>query len=162
MSPFTYISPHKSTCVSNGCLPRSTIWDKIQLPDRVFAKLLKLIPAYLRRKGIRKIDDQTTGGLCNPGLLHRKFESKHSTNARPSAVARFHDNLAGEVRPIVHTQSLTFLGLSIHSQAMFLNLPEKKILNVQNKFQSHSPSAHDVASLIGTLEAARPTIWLPP
>ena len=39
------------------CLPRSAIWDKIQLPDRVFAKLLKLIPAYLRRKGIRKIDD---------------------------------------------------------------------------------------------------------
>ena len=103
-----------------------------------------------------------TGRLSNPGLLHRKSESKHSTNTRPSAVTRFHDNLVGEVRPIVHTRSLTFLGLSIHSQTMFLNLPEKKILNVQNKFQSHSQSAHDVASLIRTLEAARLTIWLPP
>ena len=61
---------------------------------------------------------------------------------------------------------MTFLGLSIDSQTMSLSLPEKKILDIQNKCQSlirnPTTSARAVASLIGTLEAARPAIWQAP
>ena len=67
---------------------------------------------------------------------------------------------------VVPTQSLTFLGLSVDSQTMSLSLPEKKILNIQSKCQSlirnPTSSAREVASLIGTLEAARPAIWQAP
>ena len=49
---------------------------------------------------------------------------------------------------------------------MSLSLPEKKILNIQNKCQTlicnPTPSVRKVASLIGTLEAARPAIWQAP
>ena len=67
---------------------------------------------------------------------------------------------------LVPTQSLTFLGLSIDLRTMSLSLPEKKILNIQSKCQRliRNPfsSAREVASLIGTLESARPAIWQAP
>ena len=49
---------------------------------------------------------------------------------------------------------------------MSLSLPEKKILDIQNKCQSlirnPTTSARTVASLIGTLEVAHPAIWQAP
>ena len=67
---------------------------------------------------------------------------------------------------LVPTQSLTFLGLSIDSQTMSLSLPEKKILDIQNKCQSlicnPTTSARTVARLIGTLEVAHPATWQAP
>ena len=40
--------------------------------------------------------------LPNPGLLHKRVKSKHSTNTRPSAVARFHHKL-GKVHASPHS-----------------------------------------------------------
>ena len=120
------------------CLPRPTICAKYS--SQGIYKANKTHSSLLAEK--RYSNNRLPIQHPNPGLLHRRVRSKHLTNTRPSAVARFHHKLA-EVRLTPHsvpTQSLTFLVLSIDSQTMSLSLPEKKVLNIQNKCQSHSQS----------------------
>ena len=62
-------------------------------------------------------------------------------------MTRFHHKL-GEV-PLVPTWSLTFLGLSIDSQTMSLSLPEKKILDIQNKMSKPHSQSHYISSHSG-------------
>ena len=50
----------------------------------------------------RYSNNRLPGRLPNPGLIHKRVKSKHSTNTRPSAVARFHHNL-GKVDASPHS-----------------------------------------------------------
>ena len=129
---------------------------------RVFTKLLKPVAAYLRKRGIRIIvylDDFLILGSSIE-------ESKANTQLTLDLLQWLGFTINWDKSFLVPTQSLTFLGLSIDSQTMSLSLPEKKILNIQNKCQrlirNPTASARTVASLIGTLEAARPAIWQAP
>ena len=128
----------------------------------VFTKLIKPIAAYLRKRGIRIIvylDDFLILGSSIE-------ESKANTQLTLDLLQWLGFTINWEKSVLVPTQSLTFLGLSIDSQTMLLSLPERKVLNIQNRCQSlicnPTPSAREVASLIGTLEAARPAIWQAP
>ena len=129
---------------------------------RVFTKLIKPVAAYLRKRGIRIIvylDDFLILGSSIE-------ESIANTWQTLTLLQRLGFTINWEKSILEPTQSLTFLGLVIDSQTMSLTLPEKKILNIQNKCQrlllNPTPSAREVASLIGTLEAARPAIWQAP
>ena len=129
---------------------------------RVFTELLKPVAAYWRKRGIRIIvylDDFL--------ILGSSIEdSKVNTQLTLDLLQWLGFTINWEKSLLVPTQSLTFLGLSIDSQTMSLSLPEKKVLDIQNKCQSlirnPTTSARAVASLIGTLEAARPAIWQAP
>ena len=129
---------------------------------RVFTKLLKPVAAYLRKRGIRIIvylDDFL--------ILGSSIEdSKVNTQLTLDLLQWLGFTINWEKSLLVPNQSLTFLGLSIDSQTMSFSLPEKKILDIQNKCQSliRNPTtpARAVASLIGTLEAARRAIWQAP
>ena len=61
---------------------------------------------------------------------------------------------------------MTFLDLYINSLTMSLSLPEKKILDIQNKCQNiHSSFISSFPKWqvsLGNLEAARPAIWQAP
>ena len=129
---------------------------------RVFTKLLKPVAGYLRKKSIRIIvylDD-----FLNLGSSIE--DSRVNTQLTLDLLQWLGFTINWEKSLLVPTQSLTFLGLSIDSQTMSLSLPEKKILDIENKCQSliRNPTtpARSVASLIGTLEAARPAIWQAP
>ena len=155
---------HKYVCFQwrNRCYAFQGLSFGLNNAPMVFTKLIKPIAAYLRKRGIRII--VYPGRLPNPGLVHKRVKSKHPTNTRPSAVPRF--TIIWEKSMLVPTQSLTFLGLSIDSQSMSLSFPEKKIMNIQSKCQSlirnPTSSAHEIASLMGSLEAARSAIWQAP
>ena len=120
---------------------------------RAFTKLRKPKVAYLRKRDIRimvYLDDFLILGSSIK-------ESKANTQLTLDLLQWLGFTM------LVPTQSLTCLGLSIDSQAMSPSLPEKKILNIQSECQSlirnPTSSARELASLIGTLEAARPAIW---
>ena len=72
---------------------------------RVFTKLNKTHSSLLAEK--RYSNNRIPGRLPNPELLHKRVESKHSTNTRSSAVARFHHKL-GEV----HASSYSLIDIS--------------------------------------------------
>ena len=129
---------------------------------RVFTKLIKPIAAYLQKRGIRIVvylDDFLILGSSIE-------ESRANTLLTLDLLQWLGFTINWEKSILDPTQSLTFLGLSINSVTMTLSLPEKKILNIQNKCQkilsNPTSSAREVASLIGTLEAARPAIWQAP
>ena len=129
---------------------------------RVFTKRLKPVAAYLRKRSIRII--VYLGDFL---ILGSSIEdSKVNTQLTLDLLQWLGFTINWEKSLLVPTQSLTFLGLSIDSQTMSLSLPEKKILDIQNKCQSLicnlTTPARAVASLIGTLEAARPAIWQAP
>ena len=93
--PRTLTSPHKNTCVSNGetCYAFHGLSFGLSTAPRVFSKLIKPIAAS------RYSNNRLPGRLPNPGLIHKRVKSKHSTNTRPSAVARFHHNLGNNASP---------------------------------------------------------------
>ena len=97
--------------------------------QRVYTKLIKPIAAYLRKRGIRIIvylDDF-------PILSSSIKESKANTQLILDLLQWLGFTINWEKSMLVPTHSLTFLALSIDSQTMSLNLPEKKILNIQSK-----------------------------
>ena len=117
------------------CLPRPVIWAKYR-PQGIY----KANKTHSRLRAEKRYsNNRLPGRLPSPGLIHKRVKSKHSTNTRYSAVARFF-TIIWEKSMVVPTQSLTFLGLSIDSQSMSLSLLEKKIMNIQSKCQSHSQS----------------------
>ena len=127
---------------------------------RVFTKLIKPIAAYLGKGGIRIIvylDDFLILGSSIE-------ESKANTQLTLNLLQWLGFTIMWEKFMLVPTQSLTFLGLSIDSQSMSLSFPEKKIMNIKSKCLIRNPtsSAREIASLIGSLEAARPAIWQAP
>ena len=150
----TYTSPHKSTRVSNV--------ESDVMSSRVFTKLIKPIAAYLRKRGIRIIVYLDDFLILGSSIK----ESKANTQLTLDLLPWLDFTINWEKSMLVPTQSLKFLGLSIDSQTISLSLPEKKIVNIQSKFQSLirnlTSSARKVASLIGTFEAARPAIWQAP
>ena len=146
----------------NRCYAFQGLPFELNTAPRVFTKLIKPIAAYLRKRGIRIIvylDDFLILGSSIE-------ESKANTQLTLDLLQWLGFTINWEKSVLVPTQSLTFLGLSIDSQTMLLSLPERKVLNIQNRCQSlicnPTPSAREVASLIGTLEAARPAIWQAP
>ena len=146
----TYTSPHKNTCVSNG--------ETYVTPSKGIYKANKTHSSLLAEK--RYSNNRLPGRLPNPGLIHKRVKSKHST--RPSAVARFHHNL-GKVVTSPHSV-IDFSGPLYRFEVNVIQSPrEKKIMNIQSKCQSlirnPTSSACEIASLIGSLEAARPTFW---
>ena len=143
-----------------SCLPRAAIRAKFLFQG--IYKLIKLITAYLRKRGIRTIvflDDLLILGSSIK-------ESKANTQLTLYLLQWLGVTINWEKSMVVPTQSLTFLGLSIDSQTMSLSLPEEKILNIQSKcpslIRNPTSSAREVASLIGTLEAVCPAIWQAP
>ena len=132
----------------NRCYGFQGLPFRLNTAPRVFTKLLKPVAAYLRKRGIRII-------------VHRRI--KANTQVALDLLQWLGFTLNWEKSLPVPTQSLTFLGLSIDSQTMSPSLPEKKILDIQDKCQSlicnPTTSACTMASLIRTLEAAHPAIW---
>ena len=113
-----------------SCLPRAAIWAKF-LSQGIY-KLIRLIAACLRKRGIRMIvflDDLLILGSSIK-------ESKANTQLTLDLLQWLGVTINWEKSMVVPTQSLTFLGLSIDSQTMSLSLPEKKIVNIQSKCQS--------------------------
>ena len=141
-------------------LPRAVIWAKC-LSQGIY-KLIKLIAAYLRKRGIRIIVDLDDFLILGSSIK----ESKANTQLTLDLLQWLGVTINWEKSMEVPTQSLTFLGLSIDSQTMSLSLPERKILNKQSKCQSlirnPTSSARQVARLIGTLEAVCSAIWQAP
>ena len=80
------------------CLPRPTIWAKYS--SQGIYKATKTRSSLLAEK--RYSNNRLSRRLLNPGLLHRRVKSKHSTNTRPPAVAGFHHKL-GQVLPSPHS-----------------------------------------------------------
>ena len=126
---------------------------------RVFTKLIKPIAAYLRKRRIRIIVYLNDFLILGSSIK----ESKANTRLTLDLLQWLGFTIIWEKSMLVPTQSLTFLGLSIDSQSMSLSFPQKKIMNIQSKCQSliHNPtsSAREIASLVGSLETARPAIW---
>ena len=63
-------------------------------------------------------------------------ESKANTQVTLDLLQWLGFTINWEMSVLVPTQSLTFLGLSIDSQTPSLSLPEKNILDIQNRCQS--------------------------
>ena len=80
------------------CIPRPAIWAKYR--SQGIYKANKTHSSLLEEK--RYSNNCLLGRLPNPGLLHKRVKSKHSTNTRPSAMARFHHKL-GEVHASPHS-----------------------------------------------------------
>ena len=144
------------------CLPRPAIWAKYC--SQGIYKANKTHSSLLAEK--RYSNNRIPGRLPNPELLHKRVESKHSTNTRSSAVARFHHKL-GEV----HASSYSLIDISgpLHrfadnvAQSPWEKDPKhtEQSLSV-SLIRNPTLSARKVASLIATLEAARPAIWQAP
>jgi len=124
---------------------------------RVFTKLIKPIAAYLQKRGIRIIVYLDDFLILGSSIA----ESTANTRQTLTLLQRLGFTINWEKSILEPTQSLTFLGLSIDSQTMSLSL-----LNIQNKWQrlllNPTLAPCKVASLRGTLEAARPAIWQAP
>lgn len=164
LSVHVHKSSQKYLCFQwrNKCFAFQGLPFGLNTAPRVFTKLIKPIAAYLRKRGIRIIvylDDFLILGSSIE-------ESKANTQLTLDLLQWLGFTINWEKSILVPTQTLTFLGLSIDSQTMSLSLPEKKIQNIQSKCQrllcNCTPSAREVASLIGTLEAARSAIWQAP
>ena len=164
LSVHVHKSSQKYLCFQwrNRCYAFLGLLFGLNTAPRVFTRLLKPVAAYVRKRGIRIIvylDDFLTLGSSIE-------DSKVNTQLTLDLLQWLGFTINWEKSLLVPTQSLTFLGLSIDSQTMSLSLPEKKVLDIQNKCQSlisnPTTSARAVASLIGTLEAARPAIWQAP
>ena len=80
------------------CLPRPVIWAKYR-PQGIY-KANKTHSRLFAEK--RYLNNRLPGRLPNPGLIHKRVKSKHSTNTRFSAAARFHYNL-GKVDASPHS-----------------------------------------------------------
>ena len=125
------------------CLPRPTIWAKYS--SWGIYKAIKTHSSLLAEK--RYLNNRLPRRLPNPGLLHRRVKSKHSTNDRPSAVARFHHKL-GEVRPSPHP----VIDISGPLHRFKDNVPqstgEKDPEHTEQMSKSHSQS-HSISSQSG-------------
>lgn len=141
------------------CLPRPTICAKYS--SQGIYKANKTHSSLLAEK--RYSNNRLPIQHPNPGLLHRRVRSKHLTNTRPSAVARFHHKLA-EVRLTPH--SVIDISGPLHrftdnvAQSPREKGPEHT--EQMSVILNPTPSACEVASLIRTLEAAHPAIWQAP
>ena len=129
---------------------------------RIFTKLLKPVAAYLRRRGI-----QIIVYLDNFLILGSSVEdSRANTLLTLDLLHWLGLTINWEESILVSSQTLAFLGLCINSLALSLSVPEKKILNIQNKchqiLSNHTPSAREVASLIGKLDGLARLSGRPP
>ena len=98
----TYTSPQKKyLCFqwTNICYAFQGLSFGLNTAPRVFTKLIKPIAASLRKRGIRIIVYLDDFLILGSSI---RVKSKHSTNTRPSAVARFHHNL-GKVDASPHS-----------------------------------------------------------
>ena len=153
LSVHVHRSSQKYLCFQwrNRCYAFQGLPFGLNTAPRVFTKLIKPIAAYLRKRGIQII-------VCLDDFLilgSSIEESKANTQLTLDLLQWLGFTINWEKSVLVPTQSLTFLGLSIDSQTMLLSLPERKVLNIQNRCQSlicnPTPSAREVASLIGKL-----------
>ena len=85
LSVHVHKSSQKYSCFQ--CRIRCYVFQGIYKADKTHSSLLE---------EKRYSNNCLPGRLPNPRLLHKGVKSKHSTNTRPSAVARFHHKL-GEV-----------------------------------------------------------------
>lgn len=120
---------------------------------RVFTKLLKPVAAYLRSKGLRivmflddiLVMDQSPSLLANQGCLIVNLLQNLG----------FAVNLEKSV--LTPAQDLLFLGLSIDSRRLTLELPGEKLANLldhlQQRLEQQRITARQVASLAGQLNA---------
>ncbi|XP_042143214.1 uncharacterized protein LOC121833742 isoform X2 [Ixodes scapularis] len=120
---------------------------------RVFTKLLKPVAAYLRSKGLRivmflddiLVMDQSPSLLANQGHLIVNLLQNLG----------FAVNLEKSV--LTPARDLLFLGLSIDSRRLTLELPGEKLANpldhLQQRLEQPVISARQVASLAGQLNA---------
>ena len=149
-----------SFCQRTQVLTRPVIWAKYR-PQGIY-KANKTHSSLLAEK--RYSNNRLPGRLPNPALIHKRVKSKHSTNTRPFAVARFHHNL-GKV-DASHHSVIDFSGPLYRFAVNVTQSLERKIMNIQSKCQSlirnPTSSACEIVSLIGSLEAARPTFWQAP
>ena len=159
LSVHVHRSSQKYLCFQwrNRCYAFQGLPFGLNTAPRVFTKLLKPIAAYLRKRGIQIIVYFDNFLILGSSIE----ESKANTQLTLDLLQWLGFTINWEKSVLVPTQSLTFLGLSIDSQTMLFSLPERKVLNIQNRCQSlignPTPSAREVASLI-----ARLAIWQAP
>ena len=122
------------------CLPRPVIWAKY-CPQGIY-KANKTHSSLLAEK--RYSNNRLPRRLPNPGLIRKRVKSKHSTNTRPSAVARFHHNL-GKVDASSHSV-IDFSGPLYRFAVNVTQSPrEKDHEHTEQMSKSHSQS-HFISS----------------
>lgn len=145
------------------CNSRLAIWAKYRSHCIYNATCNKTHSSLLGEK--MYLNNRLPRQLANLGFLHKRLKSKHWTNARPSPVARFRRKL-GEVHSSPHLV-IAISGL-LHRFTDNVTQPprDKDPEHTESKWQTlilnSTPSACKVASLIGRLEAACPSIWQAP
>ena len=125
----------------------------LNIAPRVFTRLLKPVAAFLRKRGARIViylDD-----------IRRRF-----TEMAMSLLESLGFIINKEKSILKPTQVLTFLGFTINSVNMTLNLPHDKVTAIQSQCRQlltlSSVTLRTIAQILGTLEAARPAIWKAP
>ena len=126
---------------------------------RVFTRLLKPVAAFLRKRGARIViylDDILIIGS-------KIEETPRFTEMAMSLLESLGFIINKEKSILKPTQVLTFLGFTINSVNMTLNLPHDKVTAIQSQRRQlltlSSVTLRAIAQILGTLEAARPAIW---
>ena len=144
------------------CISRLAIWAKY-CSHCIIYNANKTHSSLLGEK--MYLNNRLPRQLANPGFLHKRLKSKHWTNARPSPVARFRRKL-GEVHSSLHLVIDISVPLHRFTDNVTQSPRDKDPEHTESKWQTlilnSTPSACKVASLIGRLEAACPSIWQAP
>ena len=113
----------------------------LNIEPQVFTRLLKPVAAFLRKRGARLVI------YLDDILVNDIIINKEKSILKP-------------------TQVITFLGFTINSVNMTLNLPHDKVTGIQSQrrqlLAQPSVTLRAIAQILGTLEAARPVIWKAP
>ena len=131
----------------------------LNIAPRVFTRLLKPVTAFLRKRGARIViylDDILIIGS-------KIEETRRFTEMAMSLLESLGFIINKEKSILKPTQVLTFLGFTINSVNMTLNLPHDKVTAIQRQLLTlSSVTLRAIAQILGTLEAARPAIWKAP
>ena len=134
----------------------------LNIAPRVFTRLLKPVTAFLRKRGARIViylDDILIIGS-------KIEETRRFTEMAMSLLESLGFIINREKSILKPTQVLTFLGFTINSVNMTLNLPHDKVTAIQSQCRQlltlSSVTLRAIAQILGTLEAARPAIWKAP
>ena len=146
----------------NKCYAFQGLCFGLNTAPRIFTKLLKLVAAFLCKRGVRMIlylDD-----FLILGSTYQEAQSHTAMAVSLLESLGFTVNL--EKSCLIPTQIITFLGFVIDSTVEALSLPQEKVAKVKSLCLkakvSRTIPARQIASVLGTLESCRPAIWQAP
>jgi hypothetical protein len=157
------IAPESQSCLAFHWLGR--VYQFLRMPNgynqapRKFTKLLKPVAADFRARAIRTCFYLDDVFLTGDTEVSTSADLAYARNRLTSLGFVLNDKKSS----VAPSQSLEFLGFKINSRDMTLCIPEEKRLRLRETARrlynsDLSPTVRDLASLLGSLQAADPAI----